>query len=204
MRRAARLGRGRPDRRRAPRPRRRRRRSWRAPTRATRAHGARERPVDFGDQIVLALRCCASAPTCGRAYQRPLPLHPGRRVPGHQPRAVRAGEAARGAPPEPRGGRRRRPGNLPVPRRSDLERPRLRRARIPEAPRVVLHGELPLAPGDPRRRVPADPLQRSRPPGGRRIPRRRSSSWRRASRAGPSRSTCTSTPRRRRPTRSPR
>ena len=73
-------------------------------------------------------RCVSSAtrPHVLRRYQRALPLHPGRRVPGHQLRAVRAGEAAGGPPSQRGGGGRRRPGDLPLPRRVHEQHPRLR------------------------------------------------------------------------------
>ena len=40
--------------------------------------------------------CCASARTCCASYQERFRYDPGGRVPGHEPRAVRAGEAAGG------------------------------------------------------------------------------------------------------------
>ena len=60
------------------------------------------------------------------ALPEPLPVHPGGRVPGHQLRAVRAGQAAGGPSSQRGGGGRRRPGHLPLPRRVDEQHPRLR------------------------------------------------------------------------------
>ncbi len=63
------------------------------------------------------------AAPAARASRRPergaaaLPLHPGRRVPGHEPRAVRAGQAAGRLGHGQRDGRgRRRPEHLSLPR----------------------------------------------------------------------------------------
>ena len=94
---------------------------------------------------------------------RPLPPRARGRVPGHQPRAVRAGQPARGRAPQRGGGRRRRPVDLPLPRRRRAQHPRLPqglsgRARGPPG------AELPLEPGHPRRRLQRHPQQ----PGARR------------------------------------
>ena len=55
-----------------------------------------------------------------------VPLRDGRRVPGHQPPAVPADQAARRGPPQPRGRRRSRSVDLQVARRRPPQHPRLR------------------------------------------------------------------------------
>ena len=81
--------------------------------------------VDFGDQIALALRCCASAAGVLARAPAPLPLRPRGRVPGHEPRAARDGGLLGGAAPQPDRGGRRRPGHLPLPGRGRQQHPRL-------------------------------------------------------------------------------
>ena len=61
------------------------------------------------------------------AIAGPVPVHPRRRVPGHQPRPGRARRAARRAPSQRDRRRRRRPVDLRVPRRRDRQHPRLPR-----------------------------------------------------------------------------
>ena len=56
--------------------------------------------------------------------RRPLPVHPRRRVPGHQPRPGRARGRARRRAPQRDGRGRRRPGDLRVPRRGGGQHPR--------------------------------------------------------------------------------
>ena len=75
-------------------------------------------------------RAPAAARLAGRARGRPapLPVHPGRRVPGHEPGPVRARRARRRAAPQRDGRRRRRPVDLQVPRRGDQQHPRVPRA----------------------------------------------------------------------------
>ena len=63
---------------------------------------AREGNIDFGDQIVLALRLLRERPHVLNRLSAALQVHPGGRVPGHELRAVRAGEAA-GRPSPQRG-----------------------------------------------------------------------------------------------------
>ena len=110
----------------------------------------------------------AAPPTRAPVRARPLPaavpLRPGRRVPGHQPRPVRAGEAARGPPPERHRRRGRRPGDLPVPRRLDEQHPRVRR-RVPGRPPGRARPELPLGAASPGCRPPAHQVQQSRAAG---------------------------------------
>ena len=64
--------------------------------------------------------CCASARRLAGQAARALSLRAGRRVPGHEPRAARAGAAscaASGHEAQHHGGGRRRPGHLPLARR---------------------------------------------------------------------------------------
>ena len=61
--------------------------------------------------------CCATRPGAARAPARALPLHPGGRVPGHEPRPARDGAAPRRRGlAQHHGGGRRRPGHLPLAR----------------------------------------------------------------------------------------
>ena len=87
-----------------------------------------------------------------------VPLRDGRRVPGHEPRAVPAAAAARRRAPEPDG--RRRPGSvdLRVPRRRHPQHPRLR-ARLPGHEGDPARAELPLDEHDPRGLEPRHPEQ---------------------------------------------
>ena len=68
--------------------------------------------VDFDDMLMLTVERAAAVPGSAREVGEVVPLRARRRVPGHEPRAVRPAEAARAGSPEPDG--RRRPG--PVPR----------------------------------------------------------------------------------------
>ena len=80
--------------------------------------------VDFDDMLMLTVDVLQRFPEAREKWAKVVPLRDGRRVPGHEPRAVRAAAAARGGSPEPDGGRR--PG--PVSRRRD------ERSRWPTAP----------------------------------------------------------------------
>ena len=100
------------------------------------ARGARPAPRPRGDP---------------RARAAPLPLADGRRVPGHEPPAVRARRPARGRARRARAVLRRR--RVPV----DLRLPARRRGRVPRAARARRRraradAELPLAAGGARRR----------------------------------------------------
>ena len=72
-----------------------------------------------------------------------VPVPAGRRVPGHEPGPVRAGELAREPVPQRLRRRRRRPGRLLVARGDDPEHPRLR-ARLSRRPGLLDGAELPL------------------------------------------------------------
>ena len=94
-----------------------------------------------------------------------LPLHPGRRVPGREPGPGGARRAARRAAPERRRGGRRRPVDLPLPRRCNRRHRRLPGA-LPRGADDRAAPQLPLARADPRCVAPADPVQRPRSAGG--------------------------------------
>ena len=89
-----------------------------------------------------------------RGGARPLPAlvppRARRRVPGHQPRPVPLAAAARRGAPQPRGGRRRRPVDLPLPRRRHPQHPRLR-GPLPRRDGRQARAELPLDADDPER-----------------------------------------------------
>ena len=84
--------------------------------------------IDFGDQVALALRLVRESPAARAEIQAAVPVHPRRRVPGHEPRPVGARRAARRAARQRDGRRRRRPVDLQVPRRGDQQHPRVPRA----------------------------------------------------------------------------
>jgi hypothetical protein len=75
--------------------------------------------IDFGDQVALALRLVRDPAT--------LPLHPGRRIPGHEPGPGRARRVDRRTGPQCHRGGRRRPVDLPVPRSGDEQHRRVPR-----------------------------------------------------------------------------
>ena len=106
----------------------------------------------------------AGLPRRRRALPPPVPARAGRRVPGHQPRAVPAGPRAgrgrlRGTTAGADDGaagravrrRRRRPVDLRLPRRDDPQHPRVRGG-LPRRPHHPARAELPLDPDDPAAR----------------------------------------------------
>ena len=97
-----------------------------------------------------------------RRLSPPLPLHPGGRVPGHQPGAVLLAAAARAGAPEHLLRRRRRPVDLFLARGGDREHPPLREG-LPRREDRAAGEQLPLHPPHPRRRVRAD-REEHRPP----------------------------------------
>ena len=100
-----------------------------------------------------------------------LPAHPGRRVPGHQPRPERDRQAAgRGARQRLRGGRLR-PVGLPLARRGHPQHLGVR-AGLPQRDDDHAGAELPLDPDDPRRGQRRHRQQR-RPPAQGALHRRR-------------------------------
>ena len=90
-------------------------------------------------------------PGRAEALAERVPLRDGRRVPGHEPRAVPAAAAARGAPPQHLRRRRPRPVDLRLPRRRHPQHPRVR-ARLPGDADDRARAELPLHERDPRGR----------------------------------------------------
>ena len=91
----------------------------------------------------------AAASGQARAVSPPLPLHPRRRVSGHEPRAVRARQAARRRARQRLRRRRRRPVDLRLARRGHPEHPRLQEGLSRRRGRAA-RGELPLDAADPR------------------------------------------------------
>ena len=100
-------------------------------------------------------RGARAVPGRARPLAAHVPLHPRRRVPGHEPRAVPAAAAARCRARQRV--RRRRPGSvgLWLPRRRHQQHPRLR-ARLPGRALGRARAELPLDELDPRRRQRGD------------------------------------------------
>ena len=86
-----------------------------------------------------------------REVRRTLPARPGRRVPGHQPRAVRADAPARRQPPQRLRRRRPRPGHLRLARRRHRQHPEVHR-RLPRTHRRPPRTQLPLQRQHRRRR----------------------------------------------------
>ena len=117
---------------------------------------------------MLTVHLFADLPGGARELPAPVPARAGRRVPGHQPCAVRpdpralrrrrsrtarrvgrAAERVRAGRAD--GGRRRRPVDLRLPRRQHPQHPRLR-AGLPQRDVDPARAELPLDPDDPQRR----------------------------------------------------
>ena len=93
-------------------------------------------------------------------------------------------DAARRAAPQRDRRRRRRPGHLRVPRRGDRQHPRVRGA-LPGRPDRRPAPQLPVAGADPRRRLPAHPVQRPGSPRGPDRGRQAAAAERRDPRAAP-------------------
>ena len=121
--------------------------------------------IDFGDQVNLALRLVRTSRRGPAGAPVALQVRPRRRVPGHEPGPVGARLDPRRAASERHGRRRRRPVDLQVPGRGDQQHPRVPRS-LPGRPDGRPPAQLPLARADPRRVVPARPLQRSGSAGG--------------------------------------
>ena len=116
--------------------------------------------LDF-DDLIVEMRPPVPRPSRGpAALPGALPLPPGGRVPGHEPRAVPAGQhAGRALPQRVRGGRRR-PGRLQLARRHHREPPGLR-ARLSRRHGLPDGAELPLHAEHPGGRERADRAQRA-------------------------------------------
>ena len=69
--------------------------AWSRSTRPTKTQCQREGVVDFAELMLRTLRAAARQRAAARALPAALPPHPGRRVPGHQPAAVRLAEDVR-------------------------------------------------------------------------------------------------------------
>ena len=93
--------------------------------------------IDFGDQVASRCGSCASHRPPGAELQAPLPVRARGRVPGRQPGPGGARRAARRAAPQRDRGGRRRPVDLPLPRRRHRRHPRLP-GPLPGRPDVVL------------------------------------------------------------------
>ena len=83
--------------------------------------------LDVGDLVLHALPPPAHEGERARAARAPPPARAGRRAPGRELRAGPAAAAAGGRARQHQRGRRRRPGDPPLPRRRDQERARLPR-----------------------------------------------------------------------------
>ena len=142
------------------------------PTRSTSSGCATANALDFDDLIMTTVAPVPGVPRGARDLPAPVPARARRRVPGHQPRAVRPDPPAlrrrrRGArlggdPAAERrragradGGRRRRPVDLRLPRRQHPQHPRLR-AGLPQRHLDPAGAELPLHPDHPHRRQRGD------------------------------------------------
>ena len=86
--------------------------------------------LDFGDLVLRAFRLLHEKPHVRERTAAALPARARGRVPGHELRAGDAAAPARGRAPQRDRGRRRRPGDLPLPRRVAEEPARLP-ARVP-------------------------------------------------------------------------
>ena len=73
--------------------------------------------MDFDDLLLRSVELFQTYPDVLDQVPERLPADPRRRVPGHQLRAVQVGRADGARAPQPRGGRRRRPVDLRLPRR---------------------------------------------------------------------------------------
>ncbi len=132
-----------------------------SPTSSTSTSSGCWRPTPWTSTTCCSTRsgCSGEHPDVLEHYRDPLHPRPDRRVPGHQPRAERAGRPAGRRAPQHRGGRGQRPVGLPVPGRRHLQHPRLR-AGVPRRHGHHPRPELPLDPDHPRRGQRGDHQQR--------------------------------------------
>ena len=105
--------------------------------------------LDFDDLLMVTANLLQACDDVRAVLPGALPPHPGRRVPGHEPRPERDRQAAgRGARQRLRGGRLR-PVGLPLARRGHPQHLGVR-ARLPQRDHHHAGAELPLDPDDPR------------------------------------------------------
>ena len=129
---------------------------------------ARTRALDFDDLLLETVRLLREHEDVRAHYREALPPRPRRRVPGHEPPAVRDRPRDRRRAPQRLRGGRRRPVDLRLARRRHPQDPRLpprlrgRQGRPPA-------DELPLDPAHPRRGQRRHPPQRLAPRQGARV-----------------------------------
>ena len=116
-----------------------------------RGRARRRGALDFGEQIAARHHAVQDPPEHPAPLAAPVPLHPGRRVPGRQRRPDRADRAARpdaGPARQRHGRRRRRPVDLSLPGRQLRRLRRVRRAVLAAA---HARPRRPTPPGPPPR-----------------------------------------------------
>ena len=115
--------------------------------------------VDFDDLIALPIELLSQQRRGGREVAGALRAPAGRRVPGHESRAVPAAAAALGRTRDVHRGRRRRPGDLRLARR-DARQSRAAAAGLSESQGDQARAELPLDGAHPALGQRADRQQR--------------------------------------------
>ena len=115
--------------------------------------------LDFDDLLIAHGPASPGRPGAPRAARAPLPVHPRRRIPGHEPVPVPDRPRPGPGPRQPVRHRRPRPVHLRLARRRHRDHPGLRKG-LPGRARRPAGGELPLdAPGPQAGRRP-HPLER--------------------------------------------
>ena len=117
---------------------------------------------DFGDLLLHNLTLFTDHPDVLGELSAALPLHPGRRVPGHQRRAISVAAAAGPGPAQPLLRRRRRPVDLRLARRARSTTSCASRAIFPARRSSGWSENYRSTPAYPRRRLRADRAQRGR------------------------------------------
>ena len=95
-------------------------------TRSTCRRCKESNALDFDDLLLKTVELFETSAQVRERYAQQVQVRDGRRVPGHQPAAVHADQAARRDPPQPGGRRRSGPVDLQVARRRPAQHPRLR------------------------------------------------------------------------------